>query len=163
MKQLPIQLLINITIAALWMFLNDSWNIVTFFSGYLVGLAIIFAMRRFFPDSFYLRRVISIGKLMLLFLLELISSSLLVIRQILKPKLDIKPGVFTLNTELEGEWEVTILALLLSLTPGSAVLEVSQDGKSLTIHAMDIPVSSDSVKRTKVKFEKAIMEVTRDV
>lgn len=143
------------------MFLNDTWNTVTFFGGYIVGLLILFAMRRFFPTPFYLKKIYSFFKLFLIFLYELILSSIMVSKQILQPKLNITPGVFTITTELEGEWEVTLLALLLSLTPGSAVLEISHDGKQLTIHAMDIPESSDSVRRTKASFEKAIMEVTR--
>ncbi|WP_078382201.1 Na+/H+ antiporter subunit E [Sutcliffiella halmapala] len=158
---MPVQLLINLTIAFLWMFLNDAWNVLTFFSGYLVGLAIIFGMRRFFPTSFYLKTIFAIIKLFLVFLRELISSSVLVISQIMQPKLKIRPGVFTIKTELEGEWEITLLALLLTLTPGSVVLEVSQSGKEFTIHAMDIPASSDSVRRAKDTFERAIKEVTR--
>ncbi|WP_230500126.1 Na+/H+ antiporter subunit E [Sutcliffiella rhizosphaerae] len=158
---MAVQLLINLTIATLWMFLNDTFDPVTFFSGYLVGLVILFSMRRFFSTSFYFIKIYAILKLVTIFTYELIQSSILVVRQIMKPKLDITPGIFKIQTELEGEWEVSLLALLLTLTPGSVVLEISQDGKEFTMHAMDIPISSDSVRKTKETFEKAIMEVTR--
>lgn len=157
----PTQILINLAIAFLWMFLHDTWSTLSFFSGYMIGLIVLFALRKFFQRSFYFIKIIAIVKLFLVFIQELISSSILVIRQVTAPRLKIKPGVFTLETKLEGEWEVTLLALLLSLTPGSIVLQVAEDGKSYQVHAMDIPESRDVVIKAKDKFEKAIMEVTR--
>lgn len=83
------------------------------------------------------------------------------IRQIVRPKLDITPGIFSFETELKGDLEITVLALLLTLTPGSVVLEIAEDKNVFYIHAMDIPESRDAVLKAKETFEKAIMEVTR--
>ena len=151
----------NLLIAFLWMFLQDEWSILTFFGGYLVGLFVLFTVRRFLPTSFYLKKLLLIIKLFILFIRELISSSILVARQVTRPKINVTPGIFTLDTDLEGDLEVTLLALLLSLTPGSVVVEMSPDSKQFFIHAMDIPKSSDGVKRSSKIFEKAIKDVTR--
>jgi multicomponent Na+:H+ antiporter subunit E len=161
MRKMPIQVLINLFIAFLWMFLQDEWSFLSFFSGYLVGLVVLFMLRRFMPTSFYFAKFIAIIKLLYVFIGELITSSILVIRQVLRPKIDITPGIVTLKTDLEGDLEVTLLALLLTLTPGSVVMEVSPNGKVFYIHAMDIPESSDSVYKAQEKFEKAIKGVTR--
>ena len=108
-----------------------------------------------------MRRVFSIIKLLWLFNWELFLSSYSVLRQITTPKLNITPGIFTYKTVLEGDWEITALALLLTLTPGSVVMEVSEEGDVFYIHAMDIEQSKDAVIRSIGKFEQAIMEVTR--
>ncbi|MFB5284402.1 MULTISPECIES: Na+/H+ antiporter subunit E [Peribacillus] len=158
---MSIQVLINLFLAALWMFLQDELSILTFFSGYLIGLIVLWILRHFFAKPFYLSSFVAVFKLFLVFIYELITSSLLVMRQVLRPKINITPGIITLKTDLEGELEITLLALLLTLTPGSVVLEVSQDGKVFYIHAMDIPESSDAVYRSQHKFEKAIKGVTR--
>jgi multicomponent Na+:H+ antiporter subunit E len=159
--QLPGQVLLNLFIAFLWMFLQDEFSIMTFTGGYLVGVVILFGLRRFFPKSFYLFKFIAVVKLFLLFIQELISSSILVVRQVLRPRINVTPGIITVETVLEGDREITLLALLLTLTPGSVVVEVSPNSKVFYVHAMDIPVSSDSVMKSKKRFEKAIMEVTR--
>jgi multicomponent Na+:H+ antiporter subunit E len=151
----------NLFIAILWMLLHDDWDIISFFSGYLIGIVILFALRRFFPKSFYLYMIFAIVKLFLLFIRELVSSSIVVVRQVIRPKIDINPGIFTLETELEGNWEVTLLALLLNLTPGSVVVEVSPNNRVFYIHAMDIPESKNSVIKAMQTFEMAIKEVTR--
>ncbi|MFB4213008.1 Na+/H+ antiporter subunit E [Shouchella sp. 1P09AA] len=157
------QLLLNILIAFLWVLLQDedSFEFSTLFAGFLIGMGIIYVMRRFFFKEFYLKRAYSAFKLLLIFIRELLSSSILIIRQILSPKLNLTPGIFTYETKLKGDWEVTALALLLMLTPGSVVLEISPSNNVFYIHAMDIPDSKNAVLRAMTKFEKAIMEVTR--
>lgn len=157
------QFVINIFIAALWFLLKDDPNadFTTFMSGYFVGILILYAMHRFFGTQFYLRRVLKILKLILLFIRELLMSSVEVLKQVLDPQLKITPGIFTYETRLEGDWQVTVLALLLTLTPGSVVMEVSEDGKTFYIHAMDIVESKEAVLRSIGKFETAIGEVTQ--
>lgn len=161
---MPAQFLLNITIALLWTLLvdEDAFYFTTFLTGYLIGIGILFLMHRFFGTKFYLLRVYSTIKLLLIFVSELFQSSLLIMKQILSPKLNIKPGIFTYEHSMEGDYELTTLALLLTLTPGSVVMEVSPDGKIFYIHAMDVETSRDSVLKSIKVFEKAIMEVTRN-
>ncbi|MFJ7951937.1 Na+/H+ antiporter subunit E [Lysinibacillus sp. NPDC096418] len=157
------QFILNLFIAALWLLLQDEITpkFTTFLMGFIVGIGILYAMHRFYGTQFYLRRVFSIFKLMMLFIWELLLSSYSVLKQITTPKLNITPGIFTYKTELKGDWEITALALLLTLTPGSVVMEVSEEGDLFYIHAMDMEESKDAVIRSIGKFEQAIMEVTR--
>lgn len=73
----------------------------------------------------------------------------------------IRPGIFRYDTILESDVEVTMLSLLLTLTPGSVVMEVTEDGQGLYIHAMDLDTSKEALISQLKNFEKAIMEVTR--
>ncbi|WP_202080729.1 Na+/H+ antiporter subunit E [Caldalkalibacillus salinus] len=158
---MSIQILLNLVIAVVWMFLTNTWDAVAFFKGYIIGLGLIFLLRRFIPETFYLRRVLAALNLITLFFKELVISSLIVVKQVLSPKLNIRPGIFALHTDLEGDWEITVLCLLITLTPGTLSLEVSPDNKVIYIHAMDIPDAESVVNDIKQTFEKAIMEVTR--
>lgn len=160
---MAMQFILNLFIAALWLLLQDEVvpQFSTFLMGFIVGIGILYAMHRFYGTQFYLRRVFSIIKLLWLFNWELLLSSYSVLRQITTPKLTITPGIFTYKTALKGDWEITALALLLTLTPGSVVMEVSEEGDMFYIHAMDIEQSKEAVIRSIGKFEQAIMEVTR--
>ncbi|RSK28585.1 Na+/H+ antiporter subunit E [Bacillus sp. HMF5848] len=158
---MTLQLFLNIVIAFVWMFLQNSWSIATFVIGYLLGMLLLFAFRRFFAQRFYMHNVISIVKLLFIFLRELIKSNITVIRHILKPKLDIRPGIFALPTELKQDWEITTLANLITLTPGTVVVDVSDDNKILYVHAMDIEDKEKAIYEIKTTFEKAIMEVSK--
>lgn len=158
-----LQIMLNIVIAVLWMLLKDenTAHITTFFTGYLIGIIVLYLMHRFFGQPFYMRKIWSICKLGILFLKELFLSSILIIKQICSPKLDVTPGIFTYETKLQGNVEITVLALLLTLTPGSVVMEIAEDGQLFYIHAMDMEQSKADVIRSMSSFEQAIMEVTR--
>lgn len=158
---MPMQVLINLIIGVLWMFLQDHWSVLTFFSGYLFGLLVLYILRRFLNTKFYPITLLAIIKLFIVFIYELFTSSVIVIRHVIRPRIKIQPGICTLETDLEGDLEVTLLALLLNLTPGSVVVEVSPDSKKFYIHAMDIPEANKSLSKSKERFEMAIKKVTR--
>ena len=160
---MPTQFILNLFIATLWFLLRDDPNtdFTDFVAGFLVGVFILYAMHRFFGTRFYLQRLLKIIRLILLFIAELILSSYFVLKLVLSPKLNIKPGIFKYKTQLSGDWEITVLALLLTLTPGSVVMEVSESGDEFYIHAMDLESTKESIMRSLGNFERAIMEVTR--
>ncbi|MBB4826914.1 multicomponent Na+:H+ antiporter subunit E [Sporosarcina luteola] len=160
---MPAQLLLNLFIAFLWMTLmdEDELNFTTFVTGFIVGIGIIFFMHRFFGTHFYLRRLYASIKLLFRFIWELTQSSAIVLKQILSPRLNIKPGIFKYETELKSDVEVTMLSMLLTLTPGSVVMEVTPEGNVLYIHAMDVEQSREALLKQLRNFEKAIKEVTR--
>ncbi len=157
------QLFLNVIIAFLWVLLmdEDEFRFTTFFAGFLVGVGILFLMHRFFGTRFYLRRMISTIKLLFVFNWELIQSSILVLKQILSPKLKIEPGIFRYETVLRSDLEITLISLLLTLTPGSVVMEVTPEGDALYVHAMDVEKERGAIISQLQNYEKAIMEVTR--
>jgi len=157
------QFLLNLFITLLWVLLKDESELYlqTIVSGFIVGAFITLTMRRFFGGQFYLIRVYAILKLIVIFISETLQSSVVVIKHILSPKINIEPGIFTYETTLRSEWEVTALAMLLTLTPGSVVMEINETGNVLYIHAMDIKRYKGDLEKSLGTFEKAIMEVTR--
>lgn len=158
---MQLQILLNLLIAFVWMFFQTSWNVTTFFIGLVIGGLILYVLRRFFNQPFYLSKTLPVLRLMMLFIRELIVSSLIVLREIMRPTLNIHPGIVAVPTELKSDWELTTLACLVSLTPGTLSLEVSPDQDVLYVHAMDIDDSEAAIKQIKSTFEKAIMEVSR--
>src|SRR5699024_8727823 len=156
--EVPAQFILNLFIAFLWMTFQDEdeLRLSTFFVGLIVGFVIIFLMHRFFGTRFYLRRFDSALKLFLLFISELVQVGFLVMKHILSRDIDLEPGIFRYESELRGEWEVPTLELLLTLTPGSVVMEVTPEGNVFYIHAMDIEKYKGNLISSLAKFEKAI-------
>lgn len=154
------QIVLNVFLGFMWMFIKVSFDFSSFVKGYFFGLLIIFVFRRFFNSRFYLVRVYAVVKLTFIFLKELILSNIAVLKVVLKPKLDMRPGIFAYETVLTRDWEITLLSSLITLTPGTLVIDVSEDNKILYIHAMDIEDIEDATKSIKESFEKAILEVS---
>ena len=155
------QFMINLVIAVIWMFLQDSYLMSTFLFGFILGVLLLFIFRNFFEFDFYFRRIFAFIKLMLLFLRELIKSNIDVIKVVIKPRLDNHPGIIAVDTNLETEIEIATLAALITLTPGTVSMDFSADGSTIFVHALDVDDRDEMVADIKGSFEKAIMEVTR--
>lgn len=154
------QILLNIGIALIWMLLRNEFTFVEFMLGYIVGLLMLFFLRRFLKFDFYFRRVYALVKLIVLFFYKLILSNIDVIKIVLSPKLNIQPGIIAVPTKLKTDWEVTLLANLISLTPGTLSMYFSEDGRTIYVHSIHVPDKEEAIKEIHDSFEKAIMEVT---
>ncbi|WP_445492370.1 Na+/H+ antiporter subunit E [Niallia sp. 03133] len=155
------QLLLNVFLAIVWMFLKGSAATDTFLIGYILGLIVIFMTRRFFSSRFYLYRVLSIFNLLIIFIKELIAANFAVLKSILQPTSKLTPGIFAMETVLTKDWQITVLSNLITLTPGTLVVDISEDNRILYIHAMDIRDKAATIKSIQNSFEKAILEVSK--
>lgn len=155
------QIVINLIIAVMWMFLSESYTTSSFITGYILGILLLLLLYRFIPDAFYLKRVFKITGLGWLFIKELVSSNIDIVKFVYKRNPEFEPGIFALPTELTSNLEIMLLAKLTSLTPGTLSVTISHDKSHLYIHAMNIDDIDKNVRTIKNSFEKAIMEVTR--
>lgn len=92
-----------------------------------------------------LRPVQRLGRflvLVLVFIRELITSSIRVARYTLQPKLTIRSGIVAYPLPEMSEREITALANLITLTPGTMSLHVSDDRSTLYIHTMSVASES---------------------
>jgi multicomponent Na+:H+ antiporter subunit E len=155
------QLILNLLIGVIWMFLSESYSFASFLVGFVIGAALLFLLNRFIPDSYYFKQVKAIGYLIFLFIKELIMANIEVLKWVYKPKLDFQPGIIALPIDVKKNWEITLLANLITLTPGTLSVDVSRDQRYIYIHAIDLPDVNQTIVGIKDTFEKAIREVTR--
>jgi multicomponent Na+:H+ antiporter subunit E len=155
------QLLLNLLIGVIWMFLSESYSFASFLVGFVIGAALLFLLNRFIPDSFYFKQVKAIIYLIFLFIKELILANIEVLKWVYKPKLNFQPGIIALPIDVKKNWEITLLANLITLTPGTLSVDVSRDQRYIYIHAIDLPDVNQTIVGIKDSFEKAIREVTR--
>ena len=125
------QVVLNIVIAFLWVLFQDEdeFKFTTFFSGYLIGVIVIYILHRFFGQEFYLRKIWVAVKFLCVYLYQLITSSISTINYILFKTKDMNPGLLTYETNLTNDWAITFLTILIIITPGSTVIRISKGTK----------------------------------
>lgn len=158
---MAVQILINLLFAVAWMFVQKEYTMMNFFSGYIFGIISLFILRPLLRTDFYLYRVWAIIKLIWLFIIELIKANIDVVKIVMRPKLNNEPGIVAVKTRLETDFEVTLLAALISLTPGTVSMDFSEDSKTIYIHAIDVPDEEEMIEDIHNTFERAILEVTK--
>jgi len=70
-----------------------------------------------------------------------------------------KPGIIGVPLDVTSDGEITMLANLITLTPGTLSLDVSADKKVLYVYSMYITNREDFIKGIKNGFEKRIIEL----
>ncbi|HLR43469.1 MAG TPA: Na+/H+ antiporter subunit E [Pseudogracilibacillus sp.] len=155
------QIVVNLIISFMWMFLSESYDFSTFIFGYILGALLLLLLNRFFPSRYYLAPIFKFIRLFIIFIRELILSNIEIVKLVYKTKPDFEPGIFTYPVEVKKDWEITLLANLITLTPGTLSVAISDDQTKIFIHAMDIQDKEKAINDIKNTFEKAIMEVTQ--
>lgn len=110
-----------------------------------------------------LTRLARSGPLALLFIGELISSAVQVSLLVLSPNLKrrLRPGIIAYPLTVLSDAEITLLANLITLTPGTLSIDVSDDRKFLYIHALDVPDKQKLIGKIAGGFETQVLRVFR--
>ena len=90
---------------------------------------------------------------------EMAMSVKAVLSAALGRDLTIRPAVIAVPLELRSDHGITLLAHLISLTPGTTSLHVSEDRRTLFVHALDGQDPTAVADGIKAGFERAIMRV----
>lgn len=155
------QIVVNLIISFMWMFLSETYTFTSFLFGYILGALLLLLLNRFFPGRFYLYPIYRLFILFLIFIRELILSNIDIVKLVYSRNPDFEPGIFTMPIEVTKDWEITLLANLITLTPGTLTIAISEDRKYFFIHAMHIDDKEQSINEIKNTFEKAILEVSK--
>lgn len=153
--------LINLILALVWVVITGSFTIINLVFGFVLGALALFLIRNQVGGSGYMQRGWLITKLILFFLLELLKSAWRVGTLVLYPRMNIKPGIFAYHLRATSDFEITLLANMITLTPGTLSVDVSEDRSTLYVHALDC--SDPQAARADIAqgFERMIMEAFR--
>jgi multicomponent Na+:H+ antiporter subunit E len=145
-------------------FENDiiQFNATTAIGLFLVVYFFLWLLSYFYSKEHF-RKVPKIGSLLVYFIKELVVASIKVAYDVVTPKFIMKPAVIAFPLDAESDLEITILASLISLTPGTLSLDVTDDRKILYVHAMYIRNGNLEELKQEIKngFERRILEITR--
>lgn len=158
------QVVLNIVIAFLWVLFQDEdeFKFTTFFSGFLIGLIVIYILHRFFGEEFYLKKIWVAIKFLAIYLYQLLTSSISTINYILFKTKEMNPGLLSYETSLKNDWAITFLTILIIITPGSTVIRISKDTNKFFIHSIDVSEKDkQNLLRSIKQYEDLILEVTR--
>lgn len=92
-----------------------------------------------------------------IFLRELALSVKDVVITVLNPRRPIRSAIVAVPLDVESRAGITLLANMITLTPGTTSLHVSKDHSTLYVHVMN--ASDYSVAQIKDGFERRVKEV----
>ncbi|WP_286182781.1 Na+/H+ antiporter subunit E [Labrenzia sp. R4_1] len=106
-----------------------------------------------------LKRLGAFGLLCGVFIIELVKASVDVTVAVLSNKQKLKPAIVAVPLDLRTDMGITTLANIVSLTPGTTSLHISDDRKTLYVHVLDRESDEDVIHSIKDTFETRVRAV----
>ena len=104
-------------------------------------------------------RLLAIVVLLAVFVYDLLASSLSVARIVLARNPVQSPAIVVIPVEARTQWGVAMFANLVSLTPGSTCLHVSDDRTQLYVHVLDARSPDAVIASFKSLYERWIVKI----
>lgn len=151
----------NIMLMLVWVALTGDFVFLNFFFGFLLGFLAIWMAERNRSGRKYFKLIPAALSFVGFFLLELIKANIHVAYEVMTPTMHMKPGIVKVPLDAKTDLEITTLANLISLTPGTLSLDVTEEGDALFIHAMYINDKEEFIDSIKNGFERKVLELLR--
>ncbi len=146
-----------------WAAATGSFTFLNLLFGGAVGVVALYLIRDRVEAPRLSRRLRRILSLALLFIYELVMSAVKVAALVLRPDMHrvLTPGVIAFPLAVKSDAEITILASLITLTPGTLSVDVSEDRQHLYVHTLDMRDRDAVVRGIAEGFERKVAEIFR--
>jgi multicomponent Na+:H+ antiporter subunit E len=152
-----VNLLWILVLALAWTALVGELNPFRLAEGAVLGFLVLLLRRQIGLD--FLVRIWKLGVLLVYFVWKLFLANLRVALDIVTPNDNIRAGVVAVPLDIKGSMGVTALANIISLTPGTVTMDVSDDQSVIYIHTMHLRDLEEFRRDVKQGFERRLMEV----
>jgi multicomponent Na+:H+ antiporter subunit E len=159
--------LIALLLAVTWAALTGSFAALNLGLGVLLGFGVLAAFghgRRARADrrSSPLRRAVAGVSLAAFAAFELVLANLRVARHTLSDLRALRPAILAVPLRPDlTDGEITLLAALITLTPGTLTLDLADDRRALFVHFMHVDDPARAIRSITEGFERRILEFTR--
>lgn len=153
--------LLVVILSVVWAAVTGSFTVLNLLLGALIGAIAGLFIRDRIDRPHLGKRFGRILSLALLFITELALSAWRVAILVVSPNMHkrLAPSIIAYPLTVTTDTEITLLANLITLTPGTLSVDVSQDRSMLYIHVLEMHDRDETIAAIKNGFEARIIEV----
>ncbi|MDR9455970.1 MAG: Na+/H+ antiporter subunit E [Salegentibacter sp.] len=149
----------NLLLTFIWVALTGDFAFNNYIFGFVLSFFILWITSKDKRKYNYFTLVPKLISFVFYFLFELVKANLQVAYEVSTPNLKMKPGIVMVPLDIQSDIGITLLANMISLTPGTLSLDVSNDKKVLFVHAMYITDREEFIHGIKNGFEKRLLDI----
>jgi multicomponent Na+:H+ antiporter subunit E len=151
----------NLLLALVWVAMSGEFSLTNLVIGVVFGYFILLLSQRALGPSPYFRKAGQAVRFAAFYLYELVRANLRVAYDVITPTHQTDPGIVAIPLDARTDTEITLLANLITMTPGSLSIDVSDDRRVLYVHTMFVG-DPEAFRRTiKHDFERRVLELLR--
>lgn len=152
--------LANLLLTFIWVALTGNFDVANFVFGFLLSYFLLWVITRGSDNVSYFTLVPRVISFLFFFIYELLKANVEVAYEVMTPGLGMTPGIVAVPLDVTTNFQITMLANLITLTPGTLAMDVSEDRKVLYVHSMYIKDKEEFIKGIKDGFEKRIILIS---
>jgi len=149
---------LSIILFTTWQLLSDGISGASVVMGIVLAWLIPQVTQGFWPERPAFIKSWQMPRYLVIVLKDIVVASFSVARLILSPRQP-RPIFISYPLQLEHPLAISILASTISLTPGTVSADVSDDQKTLLIHALDAATDQEVIDAIHDRYEKPLMEM----
>ena len=150
----------NILLAFVWVALTGTFSLGNFAFGFMVCFGIMWLISANRRRDQYFNRIPKIIVFFGYFIYELVKANLQVASDVITFK-KVRPGIIRVPLDAKTNLEITLLANFINLTPGTIIVDISDDRKVFYIHTIRVQSRDQFIYDIKNGFEKRLLEILR--
>jgi multicomponent K+:H+ antiporter subunit E len=153
--------LMTLVLVLVWLFLVNTVTFGHLFLGTLLGIAIPWFTNRFWPERPKIAKPFLLFRFFFItFVTDVIVANITVVRLFLQPDISrLRPRFIDVPLDTQDPMVITILASVISLTPGTVSAEISEDRQTLIVHGLDVADETLAVQTIKTRYEAPLKEI----
>jgi len=148
-----------VSLLVMWLLLTQSFSPGQVLLGALVATAGNWAMAALHPKITYIRKWSEVVKLAGVVAFDILRSNLAVATIVLTRRSDRTSSFLNIPLDLRNEHGLTILALIITATPGTAWVQFDRASTILTIHVFDLVDEEEWIRLLKSRYEASLMAI----
>ncbi|WDR06434.1 Na+/H+ antiporter subunit E [Devosia rhodophyticola] len=154
-------LLLILVLALIWTAVSGAFSGLNLVLGVTIAMLVTFILRDRVAAPVAMRRLVRIFRLAMFFLKELIISTYRVSILALTPNLGqrLNPAIIAVPLKVTSDAEITLLANLITLTPGTLSVDVSENRAELFVHVLVLDTRAELLADIASGFEARIAAV----
>ena len=153
---------LSVLMILVWMLLVNEFTFGALFLALVFSVLVPLVTSRFWPDRPRIRFGRDAAAYLAIVLWDIVVANFEVAWIILtRRNRDLRSHWLVIPTELRSAEAITVLAGTISLTPGTVSSDVSADGRTLLVHALDVADPEAEVARIKRRYEARLLKVFR--
>jgi len=166
MKELIIYIVhVVIAVVSVFIFFEVTNFENHFFSNFAVFVLAYFTLwlASYFYNRSHFIKIPRVFGLLFYFLKEMVIASMVVAWDVITPRSHVESGIICVPLDAKTDMEITLFASLISLTPGTLSIDVSEDKRFLYVHAVYIKDGDVEALKRQIKdgFERKLLSITR--
>ncbi|QOL79926.1 Na+/H+ antiporter subunit E [Pseudooceanicola spongiae] len=152
--------LLTLLLVVVWCLLSNYLSLGTVVFGLILGTIIPIVTAAYWPRRPLLKRPVKLGFYVLLVIWDILVANVQVaLIVVFKSNAKMKPNWVTIPLDIRTPEAIAMLAGTITLTPGTVSADLSDEGHSLLVHALDAP-DPDAVRDDiKNRYERRLKEI----